>query len=82
MIPLEHSCPESGFSCPDCGEVEKLKYRIRQDEYVCGACGVVSTVYEVVAHSRELRHKEREKENHAFDWIDDYTLPDTRQGAD
>lgn len=54
MTELIHDCPKSGFACPDCNEQEKLTYRIKPDEYVCGACGLVSTVNEVVAHSKEL----------------------------
>lgn len=56
-VELKHSCPESGYSCPGCDEREKLKYQINHDQYACGACGLVSTVNEVVEHSRELRRK-------------------------
>jgi transcription initiation factor TFIIIB Brf1 subunit/transcription initiation factor TFIIB len=75
-------CPESGFACPGCDEKELLTYRIKADEYVCGVCGLVSTVNEVVEHGRELRNQQVKKENEAFNWLDDYTLRDTRQGAD
>ncbi len=56
-LTLAHDCPETGYSCPGCDEQENLHYRIDRDEYVCGACGMVSTVNEVVEHSRELRLK-------------------------
>lgn len=50
-------CPEVGYSCPCCDKSEFLNYRIKQDEYVCNDCGLVSTVNEVVEHGRELRQK-------------------------
>lgn len=56
-LTLAHDCPEAGFSCPGCNGQENLHYRIDRDEYVCGECGLVSTVNEVVEHSRELRRK-------------------------
>jgi ribosomal protein S27AE len=82
VTPQTSACPETGHSCPGCDKSELLAYRIKADEYTCGDCGLVSSVNEVVEHSRELRRKRIEKENQRFDWMDDYTLSDTRQGAD
>ena len=67
-------CPDTGFSCPGCDECEILTYRIKPDEYVCGVCGLVSTVNECVAHYQELKRGEslEQYDTEAF----------VRQGAD
>ncbi len=66
-------------TCPCCDKTEFLGYRIRQDEYVCAECGLVSTANEAVAHGRELQLKEEKAIDH---WIEHYTEADGRQGAD
>lgn len=78
-LTLAHNCPESGYSCPGCDEQENLHYRIDRDEYACGACGLVSTVNEVVARARELKLK---GETESADRIGSDTTTDVRPDSD